>query len=161
MYPFPVWMPGVQNQGIGRAVLSVKPVEEPCLSASSWLVWMPGVQNQGTGRAVLSVKPVEEPCLSASSWGGGWPALASLACGSIIPSSASALTWPSFLLVCCYSVAKLCLTLCDPHGLQHTSLPCPSLSPRVCSDSCQLSQWCRPLLLSLSIILSIRVFSNE
>ena len=29
-----------------------------------------------------------------------------------------------------------------PHGLQHTRLPCPSLSPAVCSDSCPLSQWC-------------------
>ena len=29
-----------------------------------------------------------------------------------------------------------------PHGLQHTRLPCPSPSPRVCSDSCPLSQWC-------------------
>ena len=29
-----------------------------------------------------------------------------------------------------------------PHGLQHCRLPCPSLSPRVCSDSCPLSQWC-------------------
>ena len=29
-----------------------------------------------------------------------------------------------------------------PHGLQHARLPCPSLSPRVCSDSCPLSQWC-------------------
>ena len=28
-----------------------------------------------------------------------------------------------------------------PPGLQHTSLPCPSLSPGVCSDSCLLSQW--------------------
>ena len=28
------------------------------------------------------------------------------------------------------------------HGVQHTRLPCPSLSPRVCSDSCSLSQWC-------------------
>ena len=27
-----------------------------------------------------------------------------------------------------------------PHGLQHTRLPCPSLSPGVCSDSCPLSQ---------------------
>ena len=27
-----------------------------------------------------------------------------------------------------------------PHGLQHTRLPCPSPSPRVCSDSCPLSQ---------------------
>ena len=29
-----------------------------------------------------------------------------------------------------------------PHGLQHTRLSCPSLSPRVCSVSCPLSQWC-------------------
>ena len=29
-----------------------------------------------------------------------------------------------------------------PHGLQHTKLPCPSLSPRVCSNSC-LSNWWR------------------
>ena len=28
-----------------------------------------------------------------------------------------------------------------PHGLQHTRLPYPSLSPRVCSNSCPLS-WC-------------------
>ena len=26
----------------------------------------------------------------------------------------------------------------QPHELQHTRLPCPSLSPRVCSDSCLL-----------------------
>ena len=31
-----------------------------------------------------------------------------------------------------------------PHGLQYTKLPCPSLSPRVCSNSSLLSQWCRP-----------------
>ena len=30
------------------------------------------------------------------------------------------------------------------HGLQHSRLPCPSLSPRVCSNSCPLSQWCHP-----------------
>ena len=29
----------------------------------------------------------------------------------------------------------------QPHELQHTRLPCPSLSPRVCSNSCPLSQW--------------------
>ena len=29
-----------------------------------------------------------------------------------------------------------------PHGLQHTRLPCPSLSLRVCSSSCPLSQCC-------------------
>ena len=31
-----------------------------------------------------------------------------------------------------------------PRGLQHARLPCPSLSPRVCSNSCPLSQWCHP-----------------
>ena len=28
-----------------------------------------------------------------------------------------------------------------PHELQHTRLPCPSLSPGVCSNSCPLSWW--------------------
>ena len=35
-----------------------------------------------------------------------------------------------------------------PHGLQHTRLPCPSLSPRVYSNSCPLSWWCHPTISS-------------
>ena len=35
-----------------------------------------------------------------------------------------------------------------PHGLQHARLPCPSPSPRVCSNSCPLSQWCYPTISS-------------
>ena len=31
-----------------------------------------------------------------------------------------------------------------PHELQHTRLPCPSLSSWACSNSCPLSQWCHP-----------------
>ena len=34
------------------------------------------------------------------------------------------------------------------HGLQHAMLPCPILSPRVFSDSCPLSWWCHPTILS-------------
>ena len=30
----------------------------------------------------------------------------------------------------------------QPHGLQHTRLLRPPLSPGVCSNSCPLSQWC-------------------
>ena len=41
---------------------------------------------------------------------------------------------------CCCSVAKSCPTLW-PHGLQYTSLPCPSLSPGVHSNSCPLNWW--------------------
>ena len=36
----------------------------------------------------------------------------------------------------------------QPHGQQHARLPCPSLSPRVCSDSCPLSQWYYPTISS-------------
>ena len=35
-----------------------------------------------------------------------------------------------------------------PHGLQHARLPCPSPSPRACSDSYPLSQWCHPTISS-------------
>ena len=35
-----------------------------------------------------------------------------------------------------------------PHGLQHTRLSCPSLSPRACSNSCPLSRWCHPTISS-------------
>ena len=35
-----------------------------------------------------------------------------------------------------------------PHELQHTRLPCPSLYPRVCSNSCPLNQWCHPTIAS-------------
>ena len=34
----------------------------------------------------------------------------------------------------------------QPHGLQHTRLPCPRLSPGVCSHP--LSWWCHPTILS-------------
>ena len=38
----------------------------------------------------------------------------------------------------------------QPHGLQHARLPCPSLSPGVCSHSCPLSPWCC-LIISSSV----------
>ena len=58
-----------------------------------------------------------------------------------------------------------------PHRLQHARLPCPSPSPRICSDTESVSFatglklhhliLCRPLLLLSPIPPSIRVFSNE
>ena len=35
-----------------------------------------------------------------------------------------------------------------PHGLWHTRLPYSLPSPRVCSNSCPLSQWCHPTISS-------------
>ena len=54
------------------------------------------------------------------------------------------------------------------HGLQHARLPCPSQTPRACSNSCtsvsdaiQLSHPLSSTSLLSSIFPSIRVFSNE
>ena len=38
-----------------------------------------------------------------------------------------------------------------PHGLQHTRLPCPSLSPRTSSNLCPFSWWYHTTLLPSSI----------
>ena len=35
-----------------------------------------------------------------------------------------------------------------PSGLQHGRLPCPSVSPGVCSNSCPWSRWCHPTISS-------------
>ena len=56
--------------------------------------------------------------------------------------------------------------VCTTHGLQHARLPCPSPTPRACSNSYPSSDaihliLCCPLLLLPSIFPSIRVFSNE
>ena len=53
-----------------------------------------------------------------------------------------------------FNSVQLCLTLWDPHGLQHTRLRCPSLSPRVCLNSCPLSRWCHPTILSAVTLFS-------
>ena len=41
-----------------------------------------------------------------------------------------------------------------PHGLQHSRLPCPSPTPRACSNSCPSSQWCHPTISSSVVPLS-------
>ena len=42
-----------------------------------------------------------------------------------------------------------------PNGLPHSRIPCPSLSPRVYSNSCPLSGWCHPTISS-----SVTLFSS-
>ena len=45
------------------------------------------------------------------------------------------------------SIQLSCSVMSDslqPHGLQHTRLPCPSPTPRACSNSCPLRWWCHP-----------------
>ena len=58
-------------------------------------------------------------------------------------------------------MAPTCLPVCQvmsnssqPYGLQHTRLPCPSLSPGVCSNSNPLNWWFHPTISS-----SVTLFS--
>ena len=39
----------------------------------------------------------------------------------------------------------------QPHGVQHTRLPCPSPTTRVYSNSCPLNWWCHPTISSLVV----------
>ena len=56
--------------------------------------------------------------------------------------------------ICCCSVAKLCLALCNPCGLQHARPLCPSPSLGVCPSSCPLNQWCHPSISSVTLFFS-------
>ena len=51
------------------------------------------------------------------------------------------------------SVTQSCPTL-QPPGLPGTRLPCPSPTPRACSNSCPLSWWCHPTISSSVISFS-------
>ena len=61
-----------------------------------------------------------------------------------------------------FSVQFSCSLVLDslqPHGLQHTRLPCPSPTPGAYSNSCPLSQWCHPNVLSSVIPFSSHIQS--
>ena len=52
------------------------------------------------------------------------------------------------------SVQFSCSVVSDslqPHDLQHSRPPCPSPTPRACSNSCPLGRWCHPTI-SFSVI---------
>ena len=47
----------------------------------------------------------------------------------------------------------------QPHGLQHSRLPCPSPSPRACSNSCPSSWWCHTTISSSVVPFASRLKS--
>ena len=61
------------------------------------------------------------------------------------------------------SVQFSCSVMSDslqPHGLQHAWLPCPSLSPGICSNSCPLRWWYHPTISSFVIPFSFCLQSS-
>ena len=65
----------------------------------------------------------------------------------VLQQRAGGLNIKRFSSVWFSSVAQLCTTLWL-HGLQHARLPCPSPTPRACSNSCPSSWWCYPTISS-------------
>ena len=95
----------------------------------------------------LKVKSLSRVQLVATPWSAAYQALLSMGfsrqeywSGVPLPSPVQLLSWPNSL---------------QPQGLQCTRLPCPSLSPGVCSNSCLLCQWCYPTISS-----SVSLFSS-
>ena len=66
------------------------------------------------------------------------------------------LSFSVLLLLFTHSVTSKSL---KPHGLQHVRLSCPSLYPRIGSDSCSLSWWCHPTISSSAAFLSFSLQS--
>ena len=54
--------------------------------------------------------------------------------------------WTALMLLCW--VPSVVSDSLWPHGLQYTRPPCPSPTPRACSNSCPPSRWCHPNILS-------------
>ena len=52
------------------------------------------------------------------------------------------------LSICCCSSSSVMSDSLSPHGLQQARLPCLSLTPRVCANSCPSSWWCNPTISS-------------
>ena len=63
----------------------------------------------------------------------------------------------SYCILISISVQFSCSVVSDslrPHRLQHTSLPCPSPTPRAFSNSCPSSWWCHQTISSSVVPLS-------
>ena len=56
-------------------------------------------------------------------------------------------SWFSREMVVLFSHSPTSVSL-QLHGLQHARLPCPSPTPRACSNSCPCSQWSHPTISS-------------
>ena len=67
----------------------------------------------------------------------------------VLSSFQFVIKWPYNEVTNCCSVAFLSDSLWPP-GVQHDP-KCPSPSPRVCSNSCPLSQWCHPTISSFIV----------
>ena len=70
------------------------------------------------------------------------------ACHPQSPSGLTVLTTPYFSTSVSQFSRSVMFDSLWPHGLQHTRPPCPSPTPRTCSNSCPSSWWSHPTISS-------------
>ena len=98
------------------------------------------LSSENVGPGIIYVKEIDQ-CRGSRTWKGFiWPLWGIIASLWVL--------WTGCLLLFNCSGMSDSLWL---HGLQHARLPCPSPSPRVCSNSCPLSRWCHPAILSSAV----------
>ena len=92
-------------------------------------------QEHWSGKPLPTLEDLPDPGVEPMS-----PALA----GGFFTTSA---TWEFPVFAVLFSCSVMSNSLL-PHGLQPARLPCPLLSPGVCSISCPLSRWCHQTISS-------------
>ena len=114
-----------------------------CLSEGrGWVSWGPPLRPLPAALSAGGPSPWDLHLLSAGWCIGEWGVLV----GTKWTSSTFAgdeFCSEKYLLLLVFSRLVMSDSL-RPCGLWHTRLPGPSLSPRVCPNSCPLSQWCHP-----------------
>ena len=96
----------------------------------------------GSGGFWATVHEIAKNRTQPSNWAHTYTVIKNRMISEISPN-----IWKLLLLLFSHSVVFDYLWL---YGLQHNRLSCPSSSPRVCSNSCPLSQWCHLTIHSLS-----------
>ena len=104
--------------------------------------------SMGSGGLWATVHEIAKNRTQPSDWAHTYTAIKSRMISEMSPN-----IWKLLLLLFSHSVVFDCLW---PHGPQHARLPCPSPSPRACSNSRLLSQWCH-----LTIPSSVVPFSSR
>ena len=79
----------------------------------------------------------------------GWNSLPDICFGGVLSQSLFYLLILLSISFCSVQFSRSVVSnSLRPHESQHTRLPCPSPTPKVCSDSCPSSQWCLPTISS-------------
>ena len=103
-----------------------------------WHYWLNGYEFE----QALGVGEVQGSLVCCSPWGGKESDITERLNWILIYSFLWCFQWVYSRLLVVVQTLSFASNSLQPCGIQHGSLPCPLLFPRVCSDSCPLSQWC-------------------